>query len=233
MPEFAVILPAAGRSRRFRGFQQKKPFVNLAGEPVWRRTARVFGRHDYVTQILLVLADSDRAEFLKRFGEHLGNIDLVSGGRSRAESVYNGLMSLQDSIEFVAVHDAARPLVTPDVIDSVFSATLRTGAAIPGVPVTSTVKRIDEKGQIVTTVDRSTLRLAQTPQTFNRQILLESFTQANGRLQDFTDEASLVEASGHPVTVTNGAWDNIKITTAEDFYLAETILSSRNAASMG
>ncbi len=233
MPEFAVILPAAGRSRRFRGFDQKKPFVDLAGEAVWRRTVRAFGGRDYVTQILLVLADSDRTEFLDRFGEHLGNIDLVSGGTSRAESVYNGLMSLRDSIEFVAVHDAARPLITSDVIDSVFAAALRTGAAIPGVPITSTVKRIDKEGQIETTIDRSQLRLAQTPQTFDRQILLDAFALANGRLQHFMDEASLVEASGHSVTVTNGAWENIKITTAEDFHLAEMILSGRDAASIG
>jgi len=229
MPEFAVILPAAGNSSRLRGFDRKKPFVDLAGTPVWKRTVDAFiGRRD-VTQILLVLADSDRSDFLTRFGDVTG-IELVDGGASRAESVSNGLKLLSESIDFVAVHDAARPLVTQDVIDSVFAGALATGAAIPGVPITSTVKRIDKLGQIDATIDRSQLKLAQTPQTFARRILLDAYAQAQGKLHDYTDEASIVEATGYSVTVTEGSWDNIKITTADDFQFAEMILAGRGAS---
>ena len=231
MHEFAVILPAAGNSSRFRGFEQKKPFVDLAGEPVWRRTVRAFGKRQDVTQILLILADSDRTEFIERFGEHLGGVEVVGGGPSRAESVVNGLRALRESVEFVAVHDAARPLITKRVIDSVFAAAVATGAAIPGVPITSTVKRIDEEGQVDATIDRLHLMLAQTPQTFARQVLLDAYTLARQDLLDYTDEASLIEATGHPVTVTKGSWDNIKITTEDDFHMAETILARRLASS--
>ena len=227
MPEFAVILPAAGSSRRFRGFDQKKPFVSLDGEPIWQRTVRAFHGHEQVSQVLLVLADADRALFHDRFARQLDGIELVSGGPSRAQSVCHGLEALRESIEFVAVHDAARPLIKRDVIDTVFTAAVRTGAAIPAVPITSTVKRVDDTGQIDATIDRSNLRLAQTPQTFERQVLVRAFEQARGHLQDFTDEASLVEAIGHPVTLTAGSWDNMKITTAEDLQLAEMILSRR------
>ncbi|MEO2036002.1 MAG: 2-C-methyl-D-erythritol 4-phosphate cytidylyltransferase [Planctomycetaceae bacterium] len=233
MPEFAVILPAAGNSSRLRGFDRKKPFVDLAGESVWKRTVNAFiGRRD-VTQILLVLADSDRGEFLSRFSKDLHGIELVVGGASRAESVSNGLQLLRDTIDFVAVHDAARPLVRQDVIDAVFAGALATGAAIPGVPITSTVKRIDERGQVEATIDRSKLKLAQTPQTFARNVLLDAYAQMQDRLHDYTDEAAIVEATGYPVTVTEGSWDNIKITTAEDFQFAEMILAGRGASSPG
>jgi 2-C-methyl-D-erythritol 4-phosphate cytidylyltransferase len=228
MPEFAVILPAAGSSRRFRGFTQKKPFVSLADEPIWSRTVRAFTDRTDVVQVLLVLADSDRPHFIDQFGECDDRVELVSGGNSRAESVYNALQQVPASVEYVAVHDAARPLISQPVIDRVFAAAVQSGAATPGIPVTSTVKQIDSAGQIESTIDRSQLRLAQTPQTFAHQVLLDAYAKASGHLQDFTDEASLVEATGHPVTVTEGSWDNIKITTAEDFQLAQTILKERS-----
>lgn len=231
MPEFAVILPAAGNSSRLRGFDRKKPFIDLAGEPVWKRTVSAFAGREDVAQIVLVLADSDRADFVKQFGEHPVGIDLAAGGASRAESVAGGLGLLSESIQFVAVHDAARPLVTQETIDKVFAAARETGAAIPGLPITSTVKQIDDRDRILATVDRSKLRLAQTPQTFARQILVDAFAQAAARLQDFTDEASIVEAAGHSVTVSEGAWDNLKLTTADDVRLAEMILAWRRVRS--
>jgi len=228
MPEFSVILPAAGSSSRFRGFAQKKPFVSLADEPVWSRTVRAFTERTDVVQVLLVLADSDRPDFIDQFGECEDRVVLVSGGNSRAESVYNALRLVPASVGYIAVHDAARPLISQPVIDRVFEAAVTSGAAIPGIPVTSTVKQVDSVGQIESTIDRTQLRLAQTPQTFAHQVLLDAYAKASDRLQEFTDEASLVEAIGHPVTVTEGSWDNIKITTAEDFQLAQMILKERS-----
>ena len=228
MPEFSVILPAAGSSRRFRGFAQKKPFVSLVDEPIWSRAVRAFTNRTDVVQILLVLADSDRSKFVEQFGKCGDRVELVSGGNSRAESVCNALQQVPASVEYVAVHDAARPLISQPVIDRVFTAAVESGAAIPGIPVTSTVKQVDSSGLIQSTIDRSQLILAQTPQAFGHQVLLNAYAKASGCLQDFTDEASLVEATGHPVTVTEGSWDNIKITTADDFQFSQTILKERS-----
>lgn len=230
MSQFAVILPAAGGSSRFRGFDHKKPFVDLVGIPVWLRTVQAFSQRDDVGQVILVLAEEDRAEFVQRFGGAADQLTLATGGASRAESVRNALGELSDDSEYIAVHDAARPLVSQAVIDRVFQAAQDSGAAIPGVPVTSTVKRVDAAGTIQGTVDRTPLRLAQTPQTFAREILMKAFEAAGDELHSYTDEASLVEASGTPVVVSEGAWDNIKITTAEDFRLAELILSGQASA---
>ncbi|MCH2212986.1 MAG: 2-C-methyl-D-erythritol 4-phosphate cytidylyltransferase [Fuerstiella sp.] len=231
MADFAVILPAAGNSSRFRGFDHKKPFVSLDGLPVWKRTVQAFARRQDVKQILLILPGSDLAGFTRQFGDGLSGVELISGGVSRSESVLNGLQAVRESCEFVAVHDVARPLIRSAVIDAVFAATVKTGAAIPGVPVTSTVKRVSEASCVESTVDRSNLVLAQTPQGFSRGLLLEAFRQVGEKLQEFTDESSIVESLGHPVTVTDGAWDNIKITTAADFQLAQRILAGRASSS--
>jgi len=227
MTQFSVILPAAGSSSRFQGFRHKKPFVDLAGIPVWRRSVDVFANRSDVCQIQLVLAESDVATFMKRFGESTDDIQVVVGGASRAESVHNALISVDPRADCIAVHDAARPLVPSTVVDEVFRAAEDAGAAIPGLPINSTVKQIDGDGNIHATIDRSHLRLAQTPQTFAKNVLIEAYARTAKRLHEFTDEASVVEAAGNTVQVTEGSWKNIKITTAADFHLAQLILSSR------
>ena len=225
IPEFCVILPAAGKSTRFQGFGKKKPFVELNGVPIWKRTVDVFKARSDVGEIVLVLSDEDIDEFRKIFAGHLDGILTVAGGESRANSVRNGLQASNSELEFVAVHDAARPLIRPFVIDGVFESARQVGAAIPGIPVTSTVKRVDSEQKITGTVERSPLRLAQTPQCFSRKILESSIGAAGAQLESFTDEASIVEANGHEVRITPGAWDNIKITTPDDFELARLILN--------
>lgn len=230
MPEFAVILPAAGSSTRFRGFEHKKPFVQLAGKPVWRWAVDAFSERTDVKQVLLVLAEADRSEFENCFASELGGVTLVTGGASRSESVRNALNSLSGSVDYVAVHDAARPLVSQELIDEVFAAAIRTGAAIPGLPVTSTVKKLAGSGTVEATLDRSQLCLAQTPQTFAAGVLQEAYSQAADRLADFTDESALVEATGRGVTVTAGCPMNIKITTADDFQLAQMFVSRQTAS---
>jgi 2-C-methyl-D-erythritol 4-phosphate cytidylyltransferase len=227
MTQFSVILPAAGSSTRFQGFQTKKPFIDLAGIPVWRRTVDAFADRSDVCQIQLVLAKPDVSAFTERFGELTDDIQIVVGGASRAASVRNALSFVDPSADCIAVHDAARPLVSSAVIDSVFQMAEEAGAAIPGIPVNSTVKQIGTTGHIHATIDRSQLRLAQTPQTFNRNVLIDAYDKVADRLPEFTDEASVVEAAGHAVKVTEGSWDNIKITTAHDYHLAQLILSSR------
>ena len=223
--KFAVIIPAAGQSSRFGG-NRKKPFQDLAGRAVWLRTVDHFINRDDVSEVILVLGEDDIADFRSRFGPILAfmNLKVVVGGASRAESVQNGIASLQEPADFIAVHDAARPLLTKAWVTEIFAAAIKHGAVIPGTPVSSTVKRIDGDNNIVETIDRSCLRLAQTPQVFRRDILEAAYAKASDH-SAFTDEASLVEASGQPVFIHDGWPMNIKITTPDDLKLAEFLLT--------
>jgi 2-C-methyl-D-erythritol 4-phosphate cytidylyltransferase len=223
MPRFAVILPAAGKSSRFGDPWRKKVFVDLKGRPVWVRTAEAFlGRAD-VVQTILVIAPDDHAWFRDKFAANLAfmNVDVVDGGAERADSVQNALARVKPDVEFVAVHDAARPLIARAWIDEVFQAAAESGAAILATPISSTIKR-GEQGRIVETVDRTNLWAAQTPQVFERKLLLEAFAKRDGF--PATDEAQLIERIGHPVTIVEGSSLNLKITTQEDLRVAGALL---------
>lgn len=226
MATFGVILAAAGQSSRFRDANYKKPFAPLAGRPVWLHAAERFTDRDDVKQVVIVVAPEDRAGFLEKFGANLAfmGITLAEGGAERADSVRHGLAKLGPEIDFVAIHDAARPCLATEWIDRVFATGAKTGAAILATPVVSTLKRVGPDDVITGTVDRSGLWEAQTPQVFSRPILEAAFAKAAGRT--FTDEAALVEAAGHAVTVVPGSPINMKITSREDLRLAEQALKA-------
>jgi 2-C-methyl-D-erythritol 4-phosphate cytidylyltransferase len=218
MSRFAVILPAAGKSSRF-GDARKKPFLPLLGRPVWQHAAVRFARRSDVIQLILVLADEDRAHFVQTAPA----VTVAPGGVERFESVANALALVAPEAEFVAIHDAARPCLTDELIDRVFGKAIETGAAMLAVPVADTLKRADEAGRVQETVSRRGLWLAQTPQVFRRDWLEAAFA-ARARLGDITDDARLVEALGHAVHLVPGSPANLKITTADDLALAEAIL---------
>lgn len=225
MPHFALILPAAGKSSRLGDARGKKPFINLQGQSVWRRAIEPFRLREDVSQIIIVVSADDRAWFESTFRADLQaieGIEVTTGGAERMDSVAGGLDCLHDDIDFVAVHDAARPLVSTELIDAVFAAAVREGAAIPATAVSSTVKRV-QHGKIVETIDRSELWLAQTPQVFRRNWLQKAFDQRGDR--HFTDEAQMVEAIGHAVAIVEGSATNIKITTAADLRMAEALFA--------
>ncbi len=225
MAKFAVILPAAGRSTRFLNEQRKKPFVNLKGRAVWLRSAEHFVNRDDVAQTIVVVADEDLTWFKEKFAPNLAfmNIDIVTGGANRAESVKNGLNAVNPDIEYVAVHDAARPLLIQPWVDRVFQEAQKTGAAILGVPVAGTLKRV-EGDKITQTVSRESLWEAQTPQVFRREWLEQAYAQ-QGDLQP-TDEAQLIEHFGKSVSIVSGSTMNFKITTPDDMRLAEVTLDA-------
>jgi 2-C-methyl-D-erythritol 4-phosphate cytidylyltransferase len=226
MPNVGVILVAAGQSSRFRDAHYKKPFAPLAGRAVWLHAAEKFLDRDDVKQLVVVIAPDDREMFLDKFGANLAfmGIELTVGGDKRATSVRNGLAKLSNDIDLVAVHDAARPCLAMKWIDEVFTVAGKTGAAILANPVTATLKRVSENSTITDTVDRTGLWEAQTPQVFSRQLLTAAF--AADATDTATDEAQLIQATGHPVTVVAGSPMNIKITTRDDLRLAEQILKA-------
>jgi 2-C-methyl-D-erythritol 4-phosphate cytidylyltransferase len=226
MATFAVILPAAGKSARFSGQDRKKPFVDLKGRAVWLRAAEVFVTRDDVVQTLVSVSADDMEWFKTKYRPNLAFMDLeiVEGGAERADTVQKALARVKADVDFVAVHDAARPLLVKDWIDKVFAAAEQHGAAIPAIPVASTLKRVDAAKRITETVSRDGLWQAQTPQVFRRELLLEAFAK-RGDFQA-TDEAQLVERIGVEVAVVEGWPMNIKITTQQDFKMAEALVGA-------
>jgi 2-C-methyl-D-erythritol 4-phosphate cytidylyltransferase len=227
MAQFAVILPAAGQSSRFKD-KEKKPFANLDGRAVWLRSAELFVSRSDVCQCLIVVSSADEELFRRRYGANLAfmNVQIVKGGAERFESVANALAQVKPDADFVAIHDAVRPCLTEALINAVFAKAEQTGAALLGVPVSDTVKQVTPQQQVEATMPRKGLWLAQTPQVFRRDWLQEAYANRAKLGKDITDDAQLVEAAGHPVHVVEGAGTNIKITTKGDLHLAEAILKS-------
>jgi 2-C-methyl-D-erythritol 4-phosphate cytidylyltransferase len=218
----AVIIPAAGRSSRFGG-REKKPFVLLDGRAIWLRSAEMFWKRSDVSKVYLVIAREDHEEFRARFGHLLAfaNAEIVTGGAERFESVANALARLPDTVEYVATHDAVRPLVSSTAIDAVFLAAKQHGAAMLAIPVADTLKRVEPTAnRIVGTVPRAGLWQAQTPQVFRRDLLVAAYAKHKEFRETITDDAQLVEAFGHAVYVVPGSVLNFKITTREDLDLA-------------
>jgi 2-C-methyl-D-erythritol 4-phosphate cytidylyltransferase len=232
MPRFALILPAAGRSTRFGSvLKEKKPYVKLDGRAVWLRSIDPFLRRDDIVQWIVVISPEDRELFEHRYRPDVAflDIEVVEGGAERFESVARGLAAVRDDCDHVAIHDAARPCVTPALIDAVFAAAVQHGAALPGVAVADTLKRVDDQLRTVETVPRAGLYAVQTPQAFRRDLLLRAHAM---RPQlpphvSITDDAQLVEATGHACQIVVGDAQNLKITTQGDLALASAILKAR------
>jgi 2-C-methyl-D-erythritol 4-phosphate cytidylyltransferase len=227
MARFAVILPAAGQSSRFKD-KEKKPFVNLDGRAVWLRSAELFVTRSDVSQCVIVVAPTDEDLFRRRYGANLAfmNVQIVKGGTERSQSVANALAQVKEDVDLIAVHDAVRPCLTDGLISAVFNKAAETGAALLAVRVSDTVKQVTGQHEVQATLPRQGLWLAQTPQVFRRDWLQEAYANRAKLGKDITDDAQLVEAAGHKVYVVEGAGTNIKITTKGDLHLAEAILKS-------
>lgn len=229
MSRVAVILPAAGKSSRFGGIE-KKPFVGLDGRPVWVRAAELFWSRSDVVRTYIVIDPSDRDDFRQRFG-HLTaftNAEVIDGGSERFESVANALARVPADVDLIAVHDAVRPLTPPLLIDAVFGAAAKYGAAMLAIPLADTLKQVEkDTNKVIGTVPRAGLWQAQTPQVFRREWMLEAYAKRSEMGTEITDDAQLVEAAGHAVYVVAGSPMNFKITTKEDMELAGAILKAR------
>jgi 2-C-methyl-D-erythritol 4-phosphate cytidylyltransferase/2-C-methyl-D-erythritol 2,4-cyclodiphosphate synthase len=214
----AAVIVAAGRGLRAGGSGVPKQFRMVGGGIMLRRTLMAFAQAPMVALVQPVIGPDDGA----LYGDAAAGLDIlppVTGGATRQASVKAGLEALADyGPEIVLVHDAARPFASADLIARAAAAAAESGAAIPALPVTDTVKSLDGNGRVERTLDRTTLRLIQTPQAVAVKPLLAAHRRAatHGRA-DFTDDAALAEWAGLPVTVFDGEPGNIKMTTAEDF----------------
>ncbi|RZN10063.1 bifunctional 2-C-methyl-D-erythritol 4-phosphate cytidylyltransferase/2-C-methyl-D-erythritol 2,4-cyclodiphosphate synthase [Bradyrhizobium genosp. SA-3] len=223
----AVVLVAAGRGLRA-GAGGPKQYREIGGVPVIYRAMEAFSRHPDVSTVQPVVNPDDSAMFTAAVAG-LKHEPPTNGGATRQASVLAGLEALaKHKPDIVLIHDAARPFVSASMISRAIEAASRTGAAIPVVPVTDTIKLTGESGHIEDTPDRARLRIAQTPQSFRFDVILEAHRRAakDGR-SDFTDDAAIAEWAGLTVATFEGDVANMKLTTPEDFVREEARLAAQ------
>ena len=220
----SAIIVAAGTSRRM-GFD--KLFAPLAGRPVLAHTLRAFEQANCVDEIILV-AQAERVPEFREFvrSERASKVrQIVVGGEHRQDSVRSGLDAVAAAATYVAVHDAARPLITCEQIAQVFTLAVEHGAASLAQPITDTLKRADEKHFVANGVDRAGLYAMQTPQIFFRDLLIEAYRAVMADKISVTDEVSAVQHLGKKVLLLPNEQFNPKITFASDLHLAEAFLN--------
>ena len=229
-PYCAALVPAAGKSERMGGTD--KLTAPLCGVPVLLRTLTALDRASLVDEIVVAVSP-ERLEELATLCSRAGvkkPLRVVEGGASRAQSVLLAALAAGESCELLAVHDGARPLITPEQVDDMIQLGQRTYAAAPALPVTDTVKVADMAGLVQSTPDRKTLYAVQTPQVFQANILKAALQSALFSGETVTDDCGAVERLGKQVWLAAGDEGNIKITTPTDLAVAEAILHQREAA---
>lgn len=223
--KISAIIPSAGLGSRMGGV--KKPYIELFGKPILVHTLEVFQKCKSIDNILIVTAKGDEErcaiDVIKAYSINKAT-DIVVGGNTRQESVFNALKKLSSDNDIVVIHDAVRPLFAESMILESIEQAKQNGSAIIAVPVKDTIKEANEDNFVFKTLDRRKLWAIQTPQTFRYEIIMQAHIKAreNGILA--TDDASLVEKMGLKVKLIMGSYENIKITTPDDLVIAESIL---------
>ena len=240
VPQASVIIAAGGAGRRFAEAggspggrtprdQPGKVFALLAGRPVLAHTLDRFAGVASVLEIV-VAVPAAQVEWAKQtFGDEIEGgrrLAFIAGGAERDESVATALEATDRGTELVAIHDAVRPLIRRALIEEALQTAVSHGAAVVGRPVDQTVKVVAGDGRILRTVPRDSLWLAQTPQVFRREVLMQAYQHRENLVGAVTDDAQLVEAMGQTVMMVRGDAGNIKITTPEDLRMCELLLAA-------
>lgn len=217
-----VAVPAAGMGTRMGGV--RKPFMELAGKPILLWALQPFLQHPRVEAVAVALGEEDAEEPPDWLLSLDPRIRVVTGGATRGDSVRAALASLPPEVDLVAVHDAARPLVTGDILDRCLDSVGARRGAVAGWPAVDTLKEVAWGGRIVGTPNRDRIWHAQTPQVFPRSILVEAYRRALEDGISDTDDSALVERMGEEVIMVSGSPFNLKITRPEDLPMAEFFL---------
>lgn len=222
----SAVIVAGGKGTRM-GLGFNKVFARLAGKEIVARTISVFDKCPLIDEIIVVTGVGDKEKMqkiCKRYKFNKINA-ITNGGALRQDSVYNGLLKARG--EIVLIHDGARCLVTEDIIKSVINDTEKYGAAATGVIVKDTLKTIDDRGNIIATVDRENTVQIQTPQGFKREEILELHARLREEKIEVTDDCAVFEYYGKEIHYTEGNYDNIKITTPGDLAFGAVLLKRR------
>lgn len=227
-PFVTAVIVAAGNSTRMDGVN--KQFLLIDGVPVLIRTLSAFCESELINEIIIAAREEDIPKMYSMIRDYkIAKVtDIVKGGSTRQESVFNAIHASSPMSEFFAIHDGARPLVTEKIINNTVLTAFKTGAAATGVKVKDTIKIVNEKNIITDTPDRNYVWAVHTPQVFDRKMYLSAVDSVINS-ENFTDDCRLLEEYGAEVTMVEGSYENIKITTPEDISVAEAVIYRREA----
>lgn len=223
----SAIIVAAGSSMRA-GFD--KLFAQIGGQPVLQYSLAVFEQVGCVDEIVVVCRQAVTDPISKLIMPMKKVRAVVRGGQRRQDSVAAGLKAVSKSADFVAVHDAARPLITPHEVERVFATAQKIGAAVLATPITDTIKLAGDDGVICGSIERENVFAMQTPQIFARQLLVDAYEHVAREARHITDEVSAVQNMGSKVAIVRAEDENMKITFASDMAVAELILEQRRTS---
>lgn len=225
-PKVGAVIAAAGSGTRMGpDYPEGKQLITVGDYPVLAYTLNAFEQASSINEVVVAAREEDIvpiSELVKDFGFNKVKV-IIRGGDTRQQSVSIAITQLSENIEYVAIHDGARPFVRPERIDQTVAAAVQHGAAVLGVRLVDTVKKANHEGIITGTVDRNLLWAVQTPQVFRLQDYKVALAVAAANGKDYTDDSQLFESRGRPVRMVEGDRDNIKITTPDDLLLAELI----------
>ncbi|QUI24907.1 2-C-methyl-D-erythritol 4-phosphate cytidylyltransferase [Vallitalea pronyensis] len=221
-----VIIPAAGKGKRMKHHQHKQ-YIELKGKPILVYTLEAFMRCDAITHIIIVVGQGE-VDYCKQEIVQPYSLDkvisVIEGGKERQDSVYEGIKCIPQETDIVLIHDAARPFIQEEHIISTIKEANKSGACVLGVKVKDTIKVVNNEGNIISTPNRDMLWAIQTPQTFKKEIIKEAYEQAIKYKFVATDDAMVVEKyADTTVTIVEGSYGNIKITTQEDLMVANAL----------
>lgn len=227
-PICSAVIVAAGTSSRMVGVD--KIIAELHGQSVIAHAIRAFDEASCIDEIVVVTRQDLISQIQKEIDAYgfTKVSQVIEGGSTRIESVRNGLLAIRKDAELAAVHDGARPLITDEIIQNVVAKARYCHAVAPAVPVKDTIKFVDETDKVTATPARNSLRAVQTPQVFDRDLLLAAWEKAAQDGKEYTDDCGAMEGLGVPVYLTEGSEENLKITTPLDLVLAEEIFNRRD-----
>ncbi len=230
----AVIIPAAGHGKRM-NMDISKQYIEINDKPILAYTIEVFQNCPVIDDIIVVVGEEELG-YVEKYIKDQYRYDkiksIVIGGAQRQDSVYKGLQVLNRSIDYVMVHDGARPFITNQEIINIYEETKKYKACVLGVKVKDTIKQVDENKNVIDTPDRNLLYHIQTPQCFRKNLLLEAYRKGLAAACKVTDDATLIEMfTDTQVKIVEGSYDNIKITTLEDLeFMRHKLKASGNSA---
>lgn len=226
MKYVTAIIVAGGSGSRM-GTQTKKQYLKIKGKEILVYAIECFEKMPEIQDIIVVVGEQECSdvEYLLKETYQLKKVRaVVAGGKERQDSVFNGIQAVNEQTEYIVIHDAARPLIMQGTIRAALDTAYRSRATVIAVPVKDTIKVVSQEGKIKNTPDRNTLWSVQTPQIFEKALIVEAHQYAREQGISATDDSMLVEAIGVPVYITEGEYTNIKITTPEDLIIAERLL---------
>jgi 2-C-methyl-D-erythritol 4-phosphate cytidylyltransferase len=219
----SAVIVAAGKGKRMKSDIDKQ-FLKIDGKSILLLTVEKFLKCTFINEIIIVtsLQHFDDCSKILDSVKSEKSINVVEGGNERCNSVINGLKACNKKCEYVFIHDGVRPFVKVSDIADIYTDVKKYDACVPAVPVKDTIKKINKEGFAEYTPDRSKLYAVQTPQTFKYSLIMEAYSRL-GNNSSVTDDASVAELAGNKIFISRGSYENIKITTPEDMYLAKAI----------